>query len=158
LKEKYQAEKVFYFGGIEIHNFPYNYQTFDTVPVVPVESHLVSILENKGEVISEATVILIGRHLRRVRFYKKLEQFGYELYLKPIKLYEQDDETTKRKANCDVDMAFHLMKDKDQFDRVIILSGDGDFLPVMKFLRKEDKEVLVMARGPRTAREIRQFA
>jgi len=38
------------------------------------------------------------------------------------------------------------------------LSGDGDFLPVLKYLRSNGKEVIILARGPRTAREIRQFA
>ena len=55
-------------------------------------------------------------------------------------------------------MAFYLMKEKDKFDRVIILSGDGDFLPALKYLREQGKEVIILARGPRTAREIRQFA
>ena len=93
-----------------------------------------------------------------MRFYCRLETFGYDLILKPVKLYEQDDGTTKRKANCDVDMAFHLMKEKDNFGRVLILSGDGDFLPVLKYLKGYGKEVVILARGPRTAREIRQFA
>ncbi|MCI0542624.1 PfkB family carbohydrate kinase [bacterium] len=62
-------------------------------------------------------------------------------------------------ANCDVEMAFYMMRDKGAFERVVILSGDGDFLPVLKHLREvAKKEVLVLARGPRTAREIKQFA
>jgi uncharacterized LabA/DUF88 family protein len=40
----------------------------------------------------------------------------------------------------------------------IDLSGDGDFLPVLKYMRAIGKEMLILARGPRTAREIRQFA
>ena len=55
-------------------------------------------------------------------------------------------------------MAFYLMKEKDNFDRAIVLSGDGDFLPVLKYLRDIGKEMIILARGPRTAREIRQFA
>jgi uncharacterized LabA/DUF88 family protein len=55
-------------------------------------------------------------------------------------------------------MAFYLMKEKDNFERVLILSGDGDFLPVLKYLKNQGKEIIVLARGPRTAREIRQFA
>ena len=105
--------------------------------------------------MSDAMLLLLSRHLQRVRFYLKLEKFGYELYLKPVKLYEQDDGTTKRKANCDVDAAFYLMKEKDNFDKVIILSGDGDFLPVLKYLKNQGKEIIILARGPRTAREIR---
>ena len=55
-------------------------------------------------------------------------------------------------------MAFTLMKEKDTFDRAVILSGDGDFLPVFKHLRNQGKEVIILARGSRTAKEIRQFA
>jgi len=75
-----------------------------------------------------------------------------------VKLYTRPDGSTERKANCDVDMAFYLMKEKDHFDQAIILSGDGDFLPVLKHLRKIGKGVIILARGSRTAREIRQFA
>ncbi len=157
LKEKYQTEKVFYFGGVEIHNYPYDYLQSDSVDVGAAEKHLVRLLKNEKD-LDEATIILIGRHLKRVRFFVKLKKFGFNLFLKPVKMYELEDGSTKRKANCDVDMAFYLMKEKDNFDRVIILSGDGDFLPVLKYLRSLGKEVVVLTRGPRTAKEIRQFA
>lgn len=55
-------------------------------------------------------------------------------------------------------MAFYLMKEKDNFNKVLILSGDGDFLPILKYLKGAGKEVIILARGPRTAKEIRQFA
>lgn len=158
LQEKYDANRIFYFGGVEIHDFKYDYQKDDTVPIAQLESHLSNLVKNKGKELNEAELLLIGRHLQRVRFYLKLLEFGYRLCLKPVKMYEQEDGTTKRKANCDVDMAFHLMKEKDVFDRAIVLSGDGDFLPVLKFLKEIKKEVLILSRGPRTAKEIKQFA
>ncbi|MEK7502923.1 MAG: NYN domain-containing protein [Patescibacteria group bacterium] len=158
LKEKYTIHTAFYFGGVEIHNFTYNYQISETVPLENLEKHLVEILRNENEKLNEAELLLIGRHLQRVRFYRKLEGFGYKLFLKPVKLYEQEDGSTKRKANCDVDMAFHLMKEKDNFSKVVILSGDGDFLPVLKYLKQSGKQVLIFSRGQRTAKEIRQFA
>src|SRR3990167_7068058 len=105
-----------------------------------------------------ADFLLLGRDLQRGRFFHKISTFGYKLFLKPVKLYEQEDGTTKRKANCDVDMAFHMMKEKDNFERAVVLSGDGDFLPVLKYLKSIGKEVIILARGPRTAREIRRFA
>lgn len=158
LKDKYSAENVYYFGGVEIHNFQYDYLAQETVPIEKLDKHLSALLKNKGDKLDEATILLIGRHLKRVRFYEKLNNFGYSLYLKPVKLYEQEDGLTRRKANCDVDMAFHMMKEKDNFDRAIILSGDGDFLPVLKYMREIKKDVLILSRGPRTAKEIRQFA
>lgn len=158
LQEKYNANAVFYFGGVEIHDFEYDYQMSETVPLKKLEKHLLYILETRARKLNEAQVLLIGRHLQRTRFYLKLEMFGYKLFLKPVKLYEHEDGTTKRKANCDVDMTFHLMKEKNNYDRVVVLSGDGDFLPVLKYLKEQGKEVIVLGRGKRTAKEIRQFA
>jgi uncharacterized LabA/DUF88 family protein len=158
LKDKYKISKALYFGGVEIHSFNFDYLENDTVFIKDLEKYLAKLIKERGSKMSEAMLLLFNRHLQRVRFYLKLEGFGYELHLKPVKLYEQDDGTTKRKANCDVDMAFYLMKEKDNFNKVIILSGDGDFLPVLKYLKNQEKEIIILARGPRTAREIRQFA
>jgi len=158
LKEKYDISQTFYFGGVEIHNFEYSYMKNETIPLHELEKHLKTLIGNKGTKLNEVELLLIGRHLQRVRFYQHLNSFGYTLYLKPVKLYDQEDGTTKRKANCDVDMAFHLMKEKDNFDRVVVLSGDGDFLPVLKYLKDKGKEVIVLGRGERTAKEIKQFA
>ncbi len=158
LQEKYSVSRTFYFGGVEIYNFKYNYQKDETVPIAELEKYLLKLIENKGKELNEADLLLIGRHLQRVRFYLKLLEFGYHLYLKPVKMYEQEDGTTKRKANCDVDMAFHLMKEKDHFERVVILSGDGDFLPVLKHIKEIGKEIIILSRGNRTAKEIKQFA
>lgn len=154
LQGKYDANRIFYFGGVEIHNFKYDYQKDETVPIAQLESYLSDLIKNKGKELNEAEILLIGRHLQRVRFYLKLLEFGYRLFLKPVKMYDQEDGTTKRKANCDVDMTFHLMKEKDIFDRAVVLSGDGDFLPVLKYL----KEIIILSRGPRTAKEVKQFA
>lgn len=143
LKEKYGIEKALYFGGVEIHNFEFDYLKSETVALGELENYFVKLDKFK-------------EHLQKVRFYKKLESFGYELHLKPVKFYKEES-NLKRKANCDVDMAFHLMKEKDNFDRAVILSGDGDFLPVLKYLKSQNKEIIILARGPRTAREIRRF-
>jgi len=50
------------------------------------------------------------------------------------------------------------MKEKENFGKALILSGDGDFLPVLKYLKQNKKEVIILGRGKRTAKEIRQFA
>src|SRR3989344_3052541 len=158
LKDKYGVSELFYFGGVEIHKFPYNYQIQDTVPVGELEHYLKQLIKNGGEKLNETELLLLGRHLQRVRFYLHLDKFGYKLFLKPVKRYEQEDGIPKRKANCDVDMTLHMMKEKDNYDGAVILSGDGDFLPVLKHLKEQGKQVTVLARSARTAREIKQFA
>ena len=158
LKERYGVSKVYYFGGVETHGYKYDYLKNETVPLEDLKKRLGDYISKEGKKLDEAKLILLSRHLSRIKFYLKLQEFGYKLYLKPVKLYFQPDGRTERKANCDVEMAFYLMKEKDNFDRVIVLSGDGDFLPLLKHLKEIKKEVIILARGPRTAREIRQFA
>lgn len=158
LKEKYGARKTFYFGGVEIHDFAYDYQREETVPIDALEEHLSGLFKKNASTLNEAQVVLIGRHLQRVRFYQKLARFNYTLFVKPVKSYEQEDGGIRRKANCDVEMAFHLMKEQNNFDRAVVLSGDGDFLPVLKYLKASGEEIIILARGPRTAKEIRRFA
>ena len=158
LKEKYQAEHALYFGGVEIHNFKYDYLKNESVPISEIENYFVNFIKAKQQTLKESILLMFNEYLQKARFYKKIEIFGYKLYLKPVKFYKTEEGTVKRKANCDVDMAFHLMKEKDNFDRAIILSGDGDFLPVLKYLKSQNKEIIILARGARTAKEIRQFA
>ena len=158
LHEKYGVETTYYFGGVEIHRFPFDYLEHETVPIKDLKKYLDDLIREKGKYMTEAKLLLLDRHLRRVRFYLKLESFGYTLVLKPVKTYDDEDGNPRRKANCDVDMTFYLMRDRDEYDRAIILSGDGDFLPVLKFLRKEGKEIMILSRGPRTAKEIKKFA
>lgn len=158
LNDKYQVSQMYFFGGVEIHKLRFDYLKNDTVPVRDLEKYLVNLVNEKGDKISEVELKLLDRHLKRVRFYIKIEKFGYNLILKPVKTFYDVDGIPMRKANCDVDMAFCLMRDSAEFDRVIILSGDGDFLPVLKHLKKNRKEVLILARAQRTAKEMKKFA
>ena len=158
LERKYEVSKVYYFGGVEVHRFPFDYLANNTVPIDHVERYLSELIKMKGDEMNDAELKLISRHYNRVRFYQKLKSFGYTLILKPVKTYHDTDGNSLRKANCDVDMTLLLATEKDSFDRAIVLLGDGDFLPVFKHLRENGKEVLVLARGPRTAKEIKRFA
>lgn len=150
LEDKYGVSKAFYFGGAEIHNFKYNYLKEETIPIEKLEKYLDKLIQKEN--------LEAKQHIKRIKFYAKLKKFGYRLLLKPVKLYSQENEKTIKKANCDVEMAFYLMKEKDSFDRAIILSGDGDFLPVLKYLKEEEKEIIILSRSSRTAKEIKQFA
>ena len=158
LEEKYQVSQVYFFGGVEIHKFPFDYLASETVSIKDLEKYLVDLIKEKGDKLTEAELKLLDRHLKRVRFYIKIEKFGYNLILKPVKTFFDAEGLPIRKANCDVDMAFYLMRDRNTFERALILSGDGDFLPVLKFLKENKKEVLVLARANRTAREMKRFA
>lgn len=92
---------------------------------------------------------------KQEKFYNLLGGIGYDLVLKAVKIYTQLDGSKVRKANCDVDLTFYAMRDLDKFEKVIFLSGDGDFEILLKHLIKIKKEVVVFANSRRTAKEIK---
>ena len=96
-------------------------------------------------------------NVKQQKFYKLIERIGYNLKLKPVKIYPQPGGGTVKKANCDVDLTFYAMRDIALFDRVIFFSGDGDFEVLLKHFVKQKKEVIVVANSKRTAKEIKKL-
>jgi len=87
-------------------------------------------------------------------FFEALGKVGIETKVKDLQIFWGG----AKKADWDVGLAVDAMRLAPKLDAVVIVSGDGDFLPVLKYLKEKGKKVVILARGPRTAREIRQFA
>lgn len=60
LKEKYQIFNALYFGGVEIHDFDFDYLENETVPIEKLEKYLVEVVKNKGNELNEAELLLVG--------------------------------------------------------------------------------------------------
>lgn len=155
LKSKYNVSRIYYFGGIETYDLHFDYIANDSISIETLQIHILELI-NKCNNEDQKTIL--KKHLQTIKFYKKLSSFGYILVLKPVKTYYQNNEVVRKKANCDVDMTFYIMKELENFNACVILSGDGDFLPVLKHVKFKDKEVTILGRGKRTAKEIKQFA
>lgn len=161
LQEKYEAREIFYFGGIDTrlgifpnHEFFHDYSKNDTVNLDAYIKHFENILKTYKP-LSEAQIVLAHKYIQRAKFFRKLESFGYKLFIKPVKRYESTEfETPRRKANCDVDLTLHVLSNIDAYDRAVVVSGDGDFLPLYKYLEKNKKEILVLSRSSKVAREV----
>lgn len=155
LKEKFGVSKVFYYAGVELNDFEYDPLIDGEIDLNKVLRHHQRKLLDKN--LSEAQIVLLGKYIQRIKFYRKLQKFGYILRLKPTKVF-YDGERTIKKANCDVDLTFDLMRFLSQYREAVVLSGDGDFTVVLKYLRSKSKKVHILSRAERTAKEIRRLA
>ena len=63
LRDKYKISRAFYFGGVETHNFLYDYLQNDTAPIEELEKYLAALIRERGEKFDEAYLMLISRHL-----------------------------------------------------------------------------------------------
>ena len=163
LEVKYGARAVLYSGGIDttigIHpnkEFFHDYSGDETVDLNRYVKHFETLLTKNSD-LSVAQRTLVQKFIQKAKFYKKLESFGYKLFLKPVKRIERGEfAMPRRKANCDVDLTLAALTTMDKYDRAIALSGDGDFLPLYKYLESKKKEVYVLSRAKRTAREVKR--
>jgi uncharacterized LabA/DUF88 family protein len=78
-------------------------------------------------------------------FHATLRDFGYKVIVKEVKWYE--DESGKRygKANADLDLAVDALLQSENLERILIVSGDGDFIQVVRALQNKGCRVEVVA-------------
>lgn len=92
------------------------------------------------------------------RFFTLLKKTGFKLITKPIKTIVHEDGTYKRKANFDVEIALDAYIAKDNYDTLILFSGDSDFKYLIELLRIENKRVVVVSSRYHISKELIEVA
>jgi len=70
-------------------------------------------------------------------FHSVLRDFGYKVIVKTVKWYVDDDNHRFGKANSDLDMAVDSLLQSEKLDYVLMLTGDGDFIQVVRALQNK---------------------
>ncbi len=78
--------------------------------------------------------IFIGYVSGYESLYVYLQKCGYIVIHKPT--LEIDG---KIKDNCDADLVLHTMIEYENYDKAVIVSGDGDFHCLLEYLEQKDK-------------------
>lgn len=71
-------------------------------------------------------------------FFEALEKQGFELKMKDLQIFAGG----AKKGDWDVGLAVDAIKAADKLDVIVLVSGDGDFVPLVTYL-KENKGCLV---------------
>ncbi|PIR98413.1 MAG: hypothetical protein COT88_01785 [Candidatus Colwellbacteria bacterium CG10_big_fil_rev_8_21_14_0_10_41_28] len=88
-------------------------------------------------------------------FFKALEESGIEVISKDIQIFSSG----AKKADWDVGIAVDAIRTSGMFDVAILVSGDGDFAPLVKYLQWGlGKGVEVAAFGKTTSSLLRDVA
>lgn len=85
--------------------------------------------------------IFIGYVEGNESLYDFLRQADYVCIFKPVTFIPN----VKNKGNCDAELVLQTMIDYSLFDKALIVSGDGDFYCLVKYLIQKDKlEALIV--------------
>jgi uncharacterized LabA/DUF88 family protein len=84
--------------------------------------------------------LFIGYVNENQDLYTSLQEFGYILVFKPT-LRLPDGRV---KGNVDAELVLHTIIEIENYDRALIVTGDGDFHCLVKYLIKKDKLLKLM--------------
>jgi len=87
-------------------------------------------------------------------FFEALSKLGIETKTKDLQIFAGGT----KKADWDVGLAVDAIKMSPRLDSVIIVSGDGDFVPLVEYLQTIGVQVEVVSFGQSTSGKLRETA
>ncbi len=84
------------------------------------------------------------------KFLARLREIGMKTVTKPLKLIKDQKGSIIFKSNCDVEMAVDILLEANNFDVLILFSGDSDFVYLVKVLQKQFQKKAVVYSSRRT--------
>ena len=89
-------------------------------------------------------------------FRDALISLGYTVRTKILKEYYDDNSGRySQKANLDIEIVVDMFNTVDQYNRVVLFSGDGDFERAIELLRSKNTHITVISTDGMIARELR---
>ena len=87
-------------------------------------------------------------------FFDALTKLGIETRVRDL----QEFYDGTKKADWDVGIVIDAIRTAGSLDVVILASGDGDFIPLVEYLKNQGKRVEVMAFGKTTSLKLKEAA
>ena len=80
------------------------------------------------------------------KYLSYLNHIGYKTITKPLKIIKDRKGLVAYKSNCDIEIAIDMLLDVNDYDIAVVLSGDSDFVYLVKILQKQfQKKVWVIS-------------
>ena len=98
--------------------------------------------------------LFIGYLPTNQNLYTALQQYGYILIFKPTLVLADG----KVKGNVDAELVLHAMIEYPNYQKAVIVSGDGDFHCLVKYLKNKGKlEKLIIPNRDKYSSLLREF-
>jgi len=92
-------------------------------------------------------------------FFKMLKHVGYKIRTKPVaSVYDKTSGDYKRKCNFDVEITILALDLLNDYDELVLCSGDGDFIKLLKYVKGKFKKTMIIAHKDRTNQELKKTA
>ena len=83
-----------------------------------------------------------------------LARKGFKTVVKDVKVIKRKNDTPLYKGNCDVELTIDMIDTMAAYDTAILLSGDSDFSPLIKYVQKRGKKVVTVSSRDHISKEL----
>ena len=112
-------------------------------------------LKNKYNV--EKAYLFIGQMAGQEALYDRLQSSNYHLIFKPTTKYKLNGKTAV-KGNVDAELVLYAAaKTIAEYDKAIIVSGDGDFHCLIEYLKEDNKLLHIMVPNDKFSKLLSRF-
>jgi uncharacterized LabA/DUF88 family protein len=101
--------------------------------------------------------LFIGYIESNADLYKRLQEQGFILIFKNV-LEIQDGDSVTYKGNVDAELVLHAMVEYSNYDKAVIVTGDGDFFCLIEYLEENDKLKKIVTPNRRYSSLLRKFS
>ena len=106
-----------------------------------------------GRVLVRAIAYVISTESgEESNFFEALTKIGIETKVKDLQVFADG----AKKADWDVGIAVDAIKTSSGVDVVVLISGDGDYVPLVEYLNNHGKRVEALAFGKSTSTRLRE--
>lgn len=88
------------------------------------------------------------------KFFEILEKQGFELRMKDLQVFAGG----AKKGDWDIGMAVDIIRMSSKLDVVVIVTGDGDFIPLVEYVKHQGPYVELMAFAESTSTKLIEAA
>ncbi len=97
----------------------------------------------KRKLIRAIAYVIEAGELGEEAFFKALSKEGFEVRIKELQVFPGGI----KKGDWDVGIAIDMIRLSQKLDAVVLVSGDGDFLPLVEYLKNQGQQVELVAFG-----------
>jgi len=93
---------------------------------------ILSVAVGNRQLIRAIAYVICSNTSEEQAFFETISKYGFELKVKDLQIFPGG----MKKADWDVGLAVDAIKLANKLDVVVLVTGDGDFIPLVQYLRE----------------------
>lgn len=93
------------------------------------------------KLVSAKAYVIQSQGKEEMNFFEALDKQGFKIMVKDLQIFPGG----AKKADWDVGIAMDAIKMSSKLDVTVLVSGDGDFIPLIEYLQMQGQQVEVIA-------------